>query len=79
MSATTPTMFAVVRSFGYGKPQYVTLPLVTALVDRERYFVLTDELPPDDRPEPPPKAPPRRGGWGAQPRRGGREVIPLDE
>ena len=53
----TATMFAVVRENGYGKPQYITLPLVAALVDRVKYFVLTDDLPHDAEPEPPQLAP----------------------
>ena len=53
----TATMFVVIRENGYGKPQYITLPLVTALVDREKYFTLTDELPEDIAPEPPPLPP----------------------
>ena len=47
MSTTTPTMFAVIRLDGYGKRQFITLPLISALVDRQKYFV----LPPEEAPE----------------------------
>jgi hypothetical protein len=70
-------MFAVVREHGYGKEQCVSLPFVSALISEpdvpRRYYVLPPEKP-DHVPENPA---PRK--WGAQPRRGGREVIPLDE
>jgi len=76
--AMPATMFAIVRTHGYGKRQFVTLPFVSALVlDPQemprRYYT----LPPEDEDEPAPE-PRRCGNHGAQPRRGGREVIAME-
>jgi hypothetical protein len=74
-------MFTVIRtrnSAGVLREHCVSVPWVTALLDPQetprRYYVLPDE----DEPAPSLEKPVTRK-WGAQPRRGGREVIPLDE
>jgi len=69
------TRVLTIGRYGRFRTNYVTLPFTPSLlVEQEtpqRYFVLPDE--------PQPKAPSRRGSWGAQPRRGGREVVALEE
>jgi hypothetical protein len=57
MSATA-TMFIVIRPDGYGKRTFITLPRISSLVDRTKYFVLTDD--PDEEPEPPRELPKRK-------------------
>ncbi len=69
-------MVAVIRTWaGFGGPRlhFVSLPLITSLIDSVRYCPY-----PSDEPEPPPVPRPKRR-WEPRPRQGGREVVPLDE
>jgi len=52
--------------------RFVGLPLIPGLVDRKRYFPDPFAVAPLPEPE-------RDRRLGAQPRRGGREVVPLAE
>jgi hypothetical protein len=72
-----PTMFTVIRTrnnAGKLREHRISLPMVSALLleqEQLKYFAYPDE------PEPAPEKPPPRK-WGAQPRRGGREVIEME-
>ena len=63
---------------GFGRPRrvFISVPYIAELLDEpgptlgRKYIVLPDE------PEPPPTPSPRRR-WEPQPRRGGKEIIPL--
>jgi len=81
--AVPATMYAVVRSWNTRGTQtryhFIAVPFIRELLD-ERYPTgpMKYMLAPEDEPAPPIEKPATRK-WGAQPRRGGKEVIPLDE
>ncbi len=71
-----PAMVAVIKTWaGFGGPRlhFVSLPLITSLIDSVRYYPYPPDEPP---PAPAPKAPRRPA---PQPRRGGKKIIALDE
>jgi len=78
LSATTPTMFTRILTVGrYGRfrTNFVTLPLISALVEEpetpQRYFV----LPPEDPPEEAPLAPPKRKSFARRYRNLGEGLL----
>lgn len=83
MPATAPHMYAVVRTWNTRGTQvryhFVAVPFIRELLD-ERYATgpMKYMLEPEDEPPAPIEKPASRK-WGAQPRRGWREVVPLDE